>query len=182
MSDWRLTPQNTAIVVIDVQEKLIPAIARREEVALATQKLLGVARVLQLPVVLTAQYVKGLGPVCSEITAAAPGAPVLEKLTFSCCGSEEFLQAVKNLRRQRLIVCGIEAHVCIQQTVIDLMKDYSVYVAADAIGSRKETDATVAIQRMHDWGAVITTVESAAFEMLKVAGTEQFKACLPLFK
>ena len=178
MSDWRLTPQNTGLVVIDVQEKLMAAMARRAELVAGVQKLLGAAKVLQLPVVTTAQYVKGLGPICAEVA----GNTALEKMTFSCCGSEEFNRAVKELRRPRLIVCGVEAHVCVQQTVIDLMKDYFVYVAVDAICSRRDLDRDVAIERMRDCGAVITTVESAVFELLRQAGTEQFKACLPLFK
>ena len=182
MSDWRLTPQNTALVVIDVQEKLMAVMPRRAELLASVQKLLGAARVLKIPVVVTAQYVKGLGPVCAEILEAAPGVAVIEKLAFSCCGSEEFTRALKDLHRQRVIVCGIEAHVCVQQTVIDLMKDYFVYVPADAICSRHRHDHKVAVERMRDCGAVITTVESAVFELLREAGTEQFKQILPLFK
>lgn len=178
MSDWRLTPQNTALIVIDVQEKLMAAMARRQDTIAVVQKLLGAAKVLQVPVITTAQYVKGLGPVCVEVG----GGPVLEKISFSCCGSEEFNRTIKELRRQRLIICGVEAHVCVQQTVIDLMKDYFVYVAVDAICSRCDLDRDVAIERMRDCGAVITTAESAVFELLRQAGTEQFKACLPLFK
>ena len=154
------------------------AMARRQDTLAGIQKLLGAATALSLPVIMTAQYVKGLGPVCAEIA----GPPVIEKLSFSCCGSAEFLQAVKSLGRPRLLVCGVEAHLCVQQTVIDLLNHYFVYVAVDAICSRRDVDRDVAIDRMRDCGAVITTVESAVFEMLKVAGTEQFKACLPLFK
>ncbi|HXI82584.1 MAG TPA: hydrolase [Verrucomicrobiae bacterium] len=182
MSDWRLTTENTALVVIDVQEKLMNVMPRRAETLAAIQKLIGAARVLKLPTLVTAQYIKGLGPVCAEIGRAAPGITPLEKMTFSCCGSEEFLRTVKDLRRQRIILCGIEAHVCVQQTAIDLMKDYFVYVAADAISSRHETDYTVAIERMRDCGAVITTVESAVFELLRESGTQEFKQILPLFK
>jgi isochorismate hydrolase len=182
MSDWRLTPENTALVVIDVQEKLMNIMPRRAETLASIQKLIGAARVLKLPMLVTAQYIKGLGPVCAEIVEATPGVASLEKLTFSCCGSEEFLRAVKDLRRQRIILCGIEAHVCVQQTAIDLMKDYFVYIAADAISSRHEMDYTVAIERLRDCGAVITTVESAVFELLRESGTEQFKQILPLFK
>ena len=115
-------------------------------------------------------------------TKATPGIAPLEKTAFSCCGSEEFLRAVKDLRRQRIILCGIEAHVCVQQTAIDLMKDYFVYIAADAISSRHEMDYTIAIERLRDCGAVIATVESAVFELLHESGTEQFKQILPLFK
>lgn len=182
MSDWRLTPQNTALVVIDVQEKLMNVMPRRAELIGAIQRLMGAARVLNLPTLVTAQYIKGLGPVCPEIMEATPGIQPIEKTAFSCCGSEEFMRAVKDLRRQRLLLCGIEAHVCVQQTAIDLMKDYFVYVAADAVCSRHEIDYPVAIERMRDCGAVITTVESAVFELLREAGTEQFKQILPLFK
>ncbi len=182
MSDWRLTPQNSALVVVDVQEKLLNIMPRRAELIAGVLRLSGSARVLKIPVVVTAQYVKGLGPVCAEILEAAPGVAVIEKLAFSCCGSDDFVRAVKNLGRQRLIVCGIEAHVCVQQTVIDLMKDYFVYVPADAICSRHRHDHKVAVERLRDCGAVITTVESVVFELLREAGTEQFKQILPLFK
>lgn len=182
MSDWRLTPQNTALVVIDVQEKLMNAMPRRAEALAAIQRLMAAARVLNLPTILTAQYIKGLGPVCPEVMEAAPGIQPIEKLAFSCCGSEEFMRAVKDLRRQRLLLCGIETHVCVQQTAIDLMKDHFVYVVADAVCSRHEMDASVAIDRIRDCGAVITTVESAVFELLREAGTDQFKQILPLFK
>lgn len=182
MGDWRLTPQNSAVVVIDVQEKLMNIMPRRAELLGAIQKLIGAARVLKLPTLVTAQYIKGLGAVCAEIVAATPGITPMEKTAFSCCGSEEFLRAVKDLRRQRIILCGIEAHVCVQQTAIDLMKDYFVYVATDAIGSRHRHDHKVAVERMRDCGAVITTVESAVFELLRESGTDLFKQILPLFK
>jgi len=182
MSDWRLTPENAALVVIDVQEKLMNVMPRRAEMLASIRKLISAACVLKLPTLVTAQYIKGLGPVCAEIAEATPGITPLEKMTFSCCGSEEFLRTVKDLRRQRIILCGIEAHVCVQQTAIDLMKDYFVYVVADAISSRHEIDYTVAIERMRDCGAVITTVESAVFELLRESGAEEFKRILPLFK
>jgi nicotinamidase-related amidase len=178
MADWRLTPQNTALVVVDVQEKLLNVMARRAEILAGVQKLLGAAKILNVPLVMTAQYVKGLGPICAEIA----GPPVIEKLAFSCCGAPDFVRAIRDLRRQRLLVCGVEAHVCVQQTVIDLQKDYFVYVCADAIGSRRDLDRDVALERMRDCGAVITTVESAIFELLRAAGTAEFKACLPLLR
>ena len=182
MSDWRLTPQNAALVVIDVQEKLMNVMPRRTAVLATIQKLIGAARVLKLPTLITAQYVKGLGPVCAEVVETSPAVVPMEKLTFSSCGSEEFMRTVKDLRRQRLILCGIEAHVCVQQTAIDLMKDYFVYVCVDAISSRHDVDCATAIERLRDCGAVLTTVESAVFELLREAGTEQFKQVLPLFK
>ena len=183
MSDWRLTPHNSALIVIDVQEKLLAAMPQRAETLAAINKLVRAARLLQVPTLVTLQYVKGLGPICAELTEATTGLPTFEKLTFSCCGSPEFTQAVRDLRRQRLLVCGVETHVCVQQTTIDLMaSDHFVYVAADAVCSRHESDRTVALDRLHDCGAVITTVESAVFELLREAGTDAFKQVLPLFK
>ena len=182
MSDWRLTPENAVLIVIDVQEKLMNVMPRRAETLASIQKLISAARVLKVPTLVTAQYVKGLGPVCAEIVKATSGITPLEKMTFSCCGSEKFLRAVKDLRRQRIILCGIEAHVCVQQTAVDLMRDYIVYIATDAVSSRHRHDHKVAIERLRDCGAVITTVESAFFELLRESGTEQFKQILPLFK
>jgi nicotinamidase-related amidase len=183
MSDWRLSPQNAALVVVDIQEKLMAAMSRRAEVVAGADKLLRAARALNLPALVTLQYAKGLGPPCAELTEAATGAPTFEKMTFSCCGVDAFQNAVKDLRRQRIVLCGVETHVCVLQTAIDLMNDgYFVYVCADAICSRRDTDRDVALERMRDCGAVITTVESAIFEMLREAGTDQFKACRSLFK
>ncbi len=156
---------------------------RRAEVIAGTDKLLQAARTLSLPALVTLQYVKGLGPLCPELAEVAVGVPVFEKMTFSCCGAEAFASAVKELRRQRFILCGVETHVCVQQTAIDLLAaGYSVYVCADAVCSRRDLDRDVALERMRDCGAVITTVESAIFELLREAGTEAFKQCRPLFK
>jgi nicotinamidase-related amidase len=182
MSDWRLTPLNSALVVVDVQEKLMRLMPHRADVIAGIQKLIRAARVLKVPALITAQYVKGLGPVCAEVMESAPGVTVFEKLTFSCCGSMEFMRALKDLGRQRILLCGIETHVCIQQTAIDLMKDFFVYIAADAVGSRHEADYSFAVERLRDCGAVVTTVESAVFELVRESGTEAFKQILPLFR
>lgn len=183
MTDWRLTAQNTALVVIDVQEKLMNAMPRRAETIAGIQKLISAANVLNIPTLVTLQYVKGLGPLVPELAGITSGISTMEKLAISCCGSGEFTEALKQLRRKRVLLCGIESHVCVQQTAIDLMTlDYFVYIAADAICSRHETDHSVAIERMRDCGAVITTVESAVFEMMREAGTAQFKQVLQLFK
>ena len=183
MSDWRLTTDNAALVVVDLQDKLMAAMARRAEVLAAAAKLISATNALKLPVLTTLQYVKGLGPVAGELAPLLANAANFEKLTFSCCGLEAFMSALKEQRRQRVILCGVETHVCVQQTAIDLLSaGFAVYICADAVCSRRDTDREVALARMRDCGAVITTVESVVFEMLRAAGTEQFKACLPLFK
>jgi nicotinamidase-related amidase len=183
MIDWRLTTDNTALVVIDVQEKLMAAMPRRQEIIHGARKLIQSARILGIPTLLTLQYVKGLGPLCSEITEVATDLTGIEKLTFSCCGHETFTRAVKELRRPRIILCGVESHVCVQQTAIDLMgMDKFVYVCADATCSRRDLDHQTAMERLRDCGAVISTVESVVFEILREAGTDAFKQCLPLWK
>jgi nicotinamidase-related amidase len=183
MADWRLTAENTALVVVDPQEKLMAAMPHRAETLAGIEKLVRAARLLHFPALVTLQYVKGLGPVCPELTEAVAGLPTFEKLSFSCCGNAAFLQTIKDLRRPRILLCGVETHVCVQQTAIDLMDGTrSVYVCADAVCSRRDLDRDVALDRLRDCGAIVTTVEAAIFEMLKAAGTAEFKACLPLWK
>ena len=170
-------------MVVDVQERLMTAMAHRAETVAAVDKLIRAARILQLPTLVTLQYVKGLGPLCAELEEGMAGLPAMEKLTFSCCGSAEFVDILKGLRRQRIILCGVETHVCVQQTAIDLMDaGYFVNVAVDAVCSRCDRDRDVAIDRLRDCGAIITTVETVVFELLREAGTPQFKQVLPLFK
>lgn len=155
---------------------------RQDETLAAQQRLIRACRLLGVPALVTVQYVKGLGPLAPAIAEVTQGVPAIEKLAFSCCGAEEFTRALKDLRRPRVILCGIETHVCVQQTAIDLMKDYFVYVCADAVTCRHEIDHGTGIERLRDCGAVITTVESAVFELLRTAGTDAFKQVLPLFK
>jgi nicotinamidase-related amidase len=183
MSDWRLTPQNCALVVIDAQDKLMAAMSSRANTLVAAEKMIRAARLLQVPTIVTLQYSKVLGPLCAELSEATDGVTPMEKMSFSCCGSEDFTRAIKELRRPRVLICGIETHICVLQTAIDLMNSgHSAYVVADAVGSRRDTDHTIALERLRDCGAVITTVESAIFEMLREAGTAQFKQILPLLK
>lgn len=183
MSDWRLTSHNAVVVVVDPQEKLMAAMTNRADVTAAIAKLLRVAQTMHLPTLLTLQYVKGLGPVCAELAELCANIPAYEKLHFSCCGSDEFTAALKATGRPRVLLAGIEAHVCVQQTAIDLLdRGLFVYVCADAVTSRRELDYRVGLERMRDCGAVITTVESAAFEILRQAGTDTFKSCLPYLK
>jgi nicotinamidase-related amidase len=183
MSDWRLTPQNTALVVVDPQEKLMASMPHRAETLAGIEKLVRAARLLHFPALVTLQYPKGLGPICAELAEATAGLPTFEKLSFSCCGNDQFRHTIKDLRRPRIILCGVETHVCVQQTAIDLMDGtHSVSVCADAVCSRRDRDRDVALDRLRDCGAIITTVEAAVFEMLKAAGTDQFKACMPLWK
>ena len=168
---------DTALVVVDVQEKLVPAIDQNARVVWNVRRLIDGANVLGLPVAATEQYPKGLGPTIAELAERLGSAP--SKLTFSCGGCPEFFLVLEQWRERgvhKILVCGMETHVCVQQTVLDLLADaWRVYVATDAVGSRFEVDYRTALGRMDSAGATLTTTEAALFEWCEVAGTPEFK-------
>ncbi|NLS92359.1 MAG: hydrolase [Planctomycetaceae bacterium] len=164
----------TALLVVDVQEKLVPAIADHRRVVFNTRRLIDGAKILGIPVVATEQYPKGLGPTVPELAERL--GPIPDKLTFSCSGCPEVFQELQNQGIHKILVAGIETHVCVQQTVLDLLGDgWRVYLAVDAVGSRNPLDRDTALRRMDSSGAVLTTTEAALFEWCQVAGTPQFK-------
>ena len=168
---------DTALVVVDVQEKLVPAIDQNARVVWNVRRLIDGANVLGLPVAATEQYPKGLGPTIAELAERLGSAP--SKLTFSCGGCPEFFLVLEQWRERgvhKILVCGMETHVCVQQTVLDLLADaWRVYVATDAVGSRFNIDYRTALGRMDSAGATLTTTEAALFEWCEVAGTPEFK-------
>jgi nicotinamidase-related amidase len=166
---------DTALLVIDVQERLVPAIADHRRVVWNTRRLIDGATILGLPVLATEQYPAGLGPTVPELAQRLPS-PILSKLSFSCTGCAGLLDTLADRGITRILVCGIEAHVCVAQTVLDLLSaGWRVYVAVDAIGSRFDVDYRTAVARMDAAGATLTTTEAALFEWCQVAGTPQFK-------
>ena len=175
---------DTALLVVDVQEKLVPAIARSARVVWNVRRLVDGAKILGLPVVGSEQYPQGLGATVAELAERL--GPVPSKLTFSCGGCPEVLLVLEGLRDRgihKILVCGIEAHVCVQQTVLDLLADgWRVYVAADAVGSRFEVDYRTALGRMDSAGATLTTTEAALFEWCEIAGSPEFKQISRLAK
>lgn len=180
----RLESERTALLVVDLQEKLLPAIAGGERVLQNSLLLLRLARVLELPVLLTTQYSKGLGPVVTEVTAEAPGSEPLDKVSFGCFGSEPFLARLRSLTgRDQLLVAGIESHICVAQTVLGALDaGYAAHVASDAVGSRSETNRAVGLSRMERAGAVISSAEMAAYELLARSDGRAFKQMLPYLK
>ncbi len=181
----RLDVDRAMVLVIDIQTALLPAIRNGEQVVQAGRKLLEGVRAFGMPVLATEQYPKGIGATVEPVAQCldACKAPVLEKLTFSSCGEEPVREAIRKIDRPQIIVIGIEAHVCVQQTVLDLLTmDYDVFVCADAVGSRGRTDCERALLRMQHAGALITTVESALFELCERCGTERFKGLLGVIK
>jgi nicotinamidase-related amidase len=179
----RLTPKDTALIVVDMQERLLPVILEHERVISNVRLLLRAARELDLPVLMTTQYLKGLGPTHAEVAELAPPSTPFDKLTFSCFGSPEFKATVAATQRHTLLLCGVEAHICVLQTGLDaLTAGYQVHVAADATGSRQAANAALGHRRLELAGAVLSSTETAIYELLGASGTPAFKALLPHFK
>ena len=173
-----LERDRAVLVVIDVQEKL--CVAMDEAVLKQLVKNIGIlqesAAELNIPILVTEQYVKGLGPTVSELKEKAADAPCFEKMTFSCCGSAEFVDVLKATGRTQVIITGMETHVCVLQTVIELREaGLDAHVVKDAVMSRSKQNWRTAIQAMTLAGAIPTCTESALFQLLKVAGTDEFK-------
>ncbi len=179
----RIELNQSAGLVIDIQEKLFPHMAQNEELLRRTSILLEGLRVLNIPLIVTEQYPKGLGPTIQPLTGLLKDELVHEKISFSCCGDPAVMDQIQALDRDILIICGIEAHVCVLQTVVDLLEQgYRPVVVEDCISSRNPADLRVAVERMRSEGAIISTSESILFELARVAGTEQFKAISRLVK
>jgi len=179
----RLIRAHAGLVVVDIQERLLPAIFEKERVQENAVRLVKGAAALQEPVFVTEQYRKGLGPTVPEIAAAIPGFAPMEKLAFSACGAEGFVAALEGKKVSDVILCGIEAHVCVTQTCLDLLdRGLRVFVAADAVSSRTPENYGAGVDRMRAAGAVIVSTEMVLFELLEKAGTAEFKQILGLVK
>ena len=179
----RLTRARAGLVVVDVQERLLPAIFEKERMVQNAVQLIQGAAILQVPIFATEQYRKGLGATAPEVAAAIPGFTPMEKLAFSACGAEGFVEALRASNRQDVVLCGIEAHVCVCQTCLDLVdQGFRVFVVADAISSRTAENHRLALDRMAAADAVIVSTEMILFELLERAGTDEFKRILPLVK
>ena len=181
----RLDADRAMLLVIDVQTKLLPLIEGHEEVVAGIRQLLRGAAIFDLPVLATEQYPKGIGRTVEPVAELYRGGqvPVLEKTAFSCCGDEDVGQALREIDRPQIIACGIEAHVCVQQTVLDLLAmDHQVWVCADAVGSRRGLDLDLGLSRMQQAGAAVTTVEAVLFELCEACDAPKFKQLLELVK
>jgi len=180
-----LDPKTSAIVIIDPQTKLMPAIFEADRVTQKCVLLLRLGQILSIPAVLTTQYAQGLGPLVSDVACAAPGITPLDKTSFGCFGDEKFLAHLKKVApgRDTLLVAGVESHVCVTQTVLGALNTcYVVHVARDATSSRTLENWKVGLNRMQQAGAVISSTEMMIYELLGKSGTAEFKAILPLLK
>lgn len=178
-----LDPGDTALLIIDVQEKFRSAMSGFEAMVAGCCRLARTFRTLELPILLTEQYPKGLGSTVSELAEALGTFSAPEKTAFSSYRCEGIAEKLRELGTSSVLVCGIEAHVCVNQTVHDLLdEDYAVHVAADAVQSRKGEDRDIALRKMDFSGAILTTTEMAAFELLADAKHERFREVQAYFK
>lgn len=178
-----LQADDTALIVIDVQGKLATLMHEKETLFQNLARLIRGAQLLQIPIVLTEQYPQGLGETAPEIKSLLPDVQPITKMSFSCCGAETFINSLEELDRKQLLVAGIESHICVYQTVSDLLDaGYEVEVVADAVSSRTAENRQLGLSRMYDMGARLTSTEMALFELLRVAGTPTFKEISKLVK
>lgn len=178
-----LDSKQALLLIVDVQESFRKQLKDLDNLTRNITILAEAAKILKVPVVLTEQYPQGLGKTIAEISACLGEHKYFEKTAFSCCQAAGFMDMMESLGRNQVIVCGIEAHVCVSQTVHELLNnDYTVHVVADAIASRSQRNKEMGWEKMISSGAVPSCVEIALFEMLGESGTEPFKAVQRLVK
>ncbi len=171
-----LDTEDAVLLIVDIQERLAVVMKERERVVRNNLHLIELAKMINLPFVVTEQYPKGLGRTVSELHAALPPYQPVEKTSFDCCGQPAFLAEIRKLNRKKIIVTGMETHICVLQTAIGLLQEgFFPHMVQDAICSRTEENWRTALEYMRDAGAVITCTETVLFQLLKVAGTEEFK-------
>lgn len=180
-----LVPEQCALVVVDIQEKLLPPIFQKEQLVRNAQLLIRLAEILNIPAVVTTQYSKGLGNTVQEVASLLPQAHPIDKLSFSCFGSDVFCSTLRRIPGQRttVLICGMEAHICVTQTALAALREgYLVHVASDAVSSRTEWNRNIGLDRMRSAGAVISSTEMIIYELLGSSGTTAFKSMLQYLK
>ena len=179
----RILLEDTVAVCVDIQEKFTGIIHIFDKILHNSKILIDGLNILEVPIIVTEQYPKGLGNTIPEIKSHLNDYNPIEKLAFSCCGSKEFCNTLEKSDKKNVIVFGIETHVCVMQTVIDLIEmDYQPVLVEDCVSSRQKSDRDIALARMRQEGAIITSYESILFELSRVAGTEKFKQISKLVK
>ncbi len=179
-----LIERNTAaLLVVDIQERLLPVVADPRGVVANSRTLIRAASGLGVPVLASVQYPRGIGALVAELANLPATVPVIEKISFSCVREPEWRSAFEGLGRPQAVIAGIEAHVCVLQTALDLLAArYQVFVVADAVSSRAEASHQAALDRLRAAGAGVVTTEMVVFEWLERADTAEFKKLMPLIK
>ncbi len=179
----RITKDNTIAVIVDIQERLFPHIYDNNQLRENVTKLINGLQILQVPFIITEQYSKGLGKTIEPVAGLFCGVEPVEKLTFSCCDEPEFMGKVQASGRQNVLLSGIETHVCVLQTALDLKAaGFNPVIVEDCVSSRKLKDKEIALKRLHQEGVLFTSYESILFELCQIAGTGEFKAISKLVK
>lgn len=179
----RIKKENSIAVVIDVQRRLYPFISENEKLTDNIVRLIKGIKALKIDIFVTVQYLKGLGDTIDPVKEALGDYQHLEKSSFSCCGDTEFMKKLKEKGKKNVIICGIESHVCVLQTALDLIANgFQPVLIEDCVSSRNQNDKRIAVERMRQEGAVISTYESILFELLEVSGTETFKEISKIVK
>jgi nicotinamidase-related amidase len=180
-----LEPDQCALIVVDMQQKLLPPIWEKERLVRNTQLLIRLAGILKIPAIVTTQYAKGLGQTVPDVASMLPNTPPVDKLMFSCFGSDVFCSLLKRLPGQRttVLLCGMETHICVMQTALGALREgYLVHVAADAVSSRTELNWRIGLDRMRAAGAILSSAEMMTYELLRSSGAPAFKELLPFLK
>ncbi len=181
--DLILDKGNSILVIVDFQQKLLATFKKPDGLVENCVKLIRFAKIVGLPIVWTEQYPKGLGPTVDEIASELSGLAPVEKLSFSCFGEPGFVEELSRHKARQVIVCGIETHICVEQTVLDgIACGYQAHVAVDACGSRKKSDHKAGLRKMDQGGAVLTSSEMAMYEVLGRSDAEGFRDVLKLVK
>lgn len=180
-----LEAEQCVLMVVDIQEKLLPPIWQKEQMIRNSQLLIRLAGILKIPAIVTTQYAKGLGNTVPEIASLLPENQPIDKLMFSCFGSDLFCSLLKRLPGQRTtaLLCGMETHICVMQTALAALREgYLVHVASDAVSSRTESNWRIGLDRMRAAGSVISSAEMIMYELLRSSGSPAFKELLPYLK
>jgi len=180
-----LEADQCALIVVDMQEKLLPPIWEKERLVRNIQLLIRLAGILRIPALVTTQYAKGLGTTVPDIASMLPDNPPTDKLTFSCFGSDAFCSLLKRLPGQRtsVLLCGMETHICVMQTAMGALREgYLVHVASDAVSSRTELNWQIGLGRMRAAGAILSSTEMMIYELLRSSGAPAFRELLPYLK
>ncbi|MCG8377408.1 MAG: hydrolase [Chlorobiales bacterium] len=178
-----ITPQDTVLLIIDVQGKLAQIVHESEAVERNISKLIRAAKILGVPVLYTEQYPKGLGHTVEALQELLSEEKPLEKIAFSCCAEESFMEKLRGLNRNNVLVTGMETHVCVYQTANELIEyGYSVHLVADAVTSRTREDREIGIRCIEKAGAWLKSTEMVIFELLRIAQGEEFKAISKIIK
>jgi nicotinamidase-related amidase len=180
-----LDVEQCVLVVVDIQEKLLPPIFHKEDLVRNSTLLIRAAGVLKIPAIVSTQYAKGLGSTVPEIACLLPETAAIDKDRFSCFGSEVFCTLLKRLpgNRNTLLLCGMESHICVTQTALAALREgYLVHVASDAVSSRTEWNWKIGLERMRAAGAVISSTEMMIYELMRSSSSPAFKKMLPHLK